>query len=229
MADAGVSRVRGLCPRRALGARPWLWLVLSGLPACAATRATPSAAPSVRAQPAPASGFGADARVIEAKGQGLEFPLPGTSGWRWDKRERHSWVARHRDSSSELVVRAWRFDGIARPEDCEREARLFRRELPRLTASEIIAENERLLAGTYRGRVTVGVRAAPAAPAPRWLGNVLAFGSDARDCLMLAFSTSAAGPYAREILAERLAAIAGTVFERARRLQIEGRVSVPRR
>jgi hypothetical protein len=126
------------------------------------------------------------------------------------------------------LVRAWHFDAIARPEDCEREARLFRRELPRFEPAEIIAQSERLLAGSYRGRVTVAVRATPASAEDRVLGNVLGFGSDARDCLMLAFSTSASGRGARQIIAERLATIAGTVFERARRLEIEGRVNVPR-
>lgn len=225
MADARVSGGLAARPRVRRG---WSWFVLLGLPACAAAPPAPSPAPSTREGAAPASGFAAATRVVEAKGQGLEFPLPDTSGWRWDKREKHSWVARHLGSSSELVVRAWRFDGIASPEGCEREARLFRRELPRFAPTEIIAEDDRLLGGTYRGRVTVGMRRVPASPQPRWLGNVLGFGSDARECLMLAFSTSAAGPNARALLAERLATMAGTVFERAHRLQIEGRVSVPR-
>jgi hypothetical protein len=167
-------------------------------------------------------------RTIEAEGQGVAFPLPDPAGWRLDKREKHSWVALHRRSSSQLVVRAWHFEGIPRADDCERQARLWRSELPRFTPAEIVAEDERLLAGAYRGRITVGVRAAARSQPERLLGDVLAFGSDARDCLMLAFSTSAAGPGARQVVAERLATIAGTVFERARRLRIEERVSVPR-
>jgi hypothetical protein len=228
MADARVNGAQAAWLAALWGARRWLGLCLLGMSACAAPQAAPaSPAPSLPEEQAPASGFAPGARVVEAKGQGLEFPLPDASGWRWDKREKHSWVARHQGSSSELLVRAWHFDGIARPEDCEREARSFRRELPVFAPAEIISESERLLAGTYRGRVTVGVRAAPASAPERVLGNVLGFGSDARACLMLAFSTSAAGPGARQIIAERLATIAGTVFERARRLEIEGRVSEP--
>jgi hypothetical protein len=227
MADARVSGVAAWLAA-ARGAGRWLGLSLLGMSACAAPQAAPaSPAPPPREEHAPASGFAAGARVIEAKGQGLEFPLPDASGWRWDQHEKHSWVARHQGSSSELLVRAWHFDGIARLEDCEREARSFRRELPVFTPAEIISESDRLLAGTYRGRVTVGVRPGPASAPERVLGDVLGFGSDARACLMLAFSTSAAGPGARQIIAERLATIAGTVFERARRLEIEGRVSVP--
>jgi hypothetical protein len=207
MADARVSGVAAWLAA-ARGAGRWLGLSLLGMSACAAPQAAPaSPAPPPREEHAPASGFAAGARVIEAKGQGLEFPLPDASGWRWDQHEKHSWVARL--------------------EDCEREARSFRRELPVFTPAEIISESDRLLAGTYRGRVTVGVRPGPASAPERVLGDVLGFGSDARACLMLAFSTSAAGPGARQIIAERLATIAGTVFERARRLEIEGRVSVP--
>lgn len=165
--------------------------------------------------------------MLEAKGQGLEFPLPDAAGWRLDGRERHSWVARHLPSSSQLVVRAWRFEDIARPEDCERQARLWRRELPRLAPSEQIAEAEQLLAGAYRSRVTVGVRRAKREPG-RLLGHVLAFGSDARDCLLVAFSTTATGASARAVIAKRLAIVERTVFQRLRRLDIEGRVSVPR-
>ena len=197
--------------------------------ACAAQTRAPEHPAAATSAPAPAaSGFGVGLRTIEAKGQGLAFPLPDPAGWRLDKRERHSWVAVHRRSSSQLVVRAWHFEGIPRAEDYERQARLWRSDLPQFEPAEVVAESERLLAGAYRGRVTVGVRTAPSSPPERLFGNVLGFGSDARDCLMLAFSTSAAGPGARQVIAERLAAIEGTVFERARRLQIEERVSVPR-
>lgn len=198
--------------------------------ACAAQPAAASRGPAQgnTAQTPASSGFGAGLRTIEAKGQGLAFPLPDPAGWRLDKREQHSWVALHRRSSSQLVVRAWHFEGIPRADDCERQARLWRSDLPQFKPAEVVAENERLLAGAYRGRVTVGVRAAPSSTPERLLGDVLGFGSDARDCVMLAFSTSATGPGARQVIAERLATIAGTVFERARRLQIEERVSVPR-
>jgi hypothetical protein len=221
MVDARVKPAR---------ARAGVGLLCAGLyGACA----TPPAAPhgpagADAAQTPPASGFAEGLRTIAAKGQGLAFPLPDAAGWRLDKREKHSWVALHRRSSSQLVIRAWHFDGIPGADDCERQARLWRSDLPQLEPSEVVAKNERLLAGAYRGRVTVGVHAAPSSTPERLVGSVLGFGSDARDCLMLAFSTSAAGPGARQVIAERLATISGTVFERARRLQIEERVSVPR-
>ena len=225
MVDARVRRA----PARLALARAGVGLLGCALyGACASPPAAPhSAAQENAAQEAPGSGFAAGLRTIEAKGQGLAFPLPDPTGWRLDRREQHSWVALHRRSSSQLVVRAWHFEGIPRVDDCERQARLWRSDLPQLAPSEVVLENERLLAGAYRGRVTVGVRAAASSP-ERLFGSVLGFGSDARDCLMLAFSTSATGPGARQAIAERLATIAGTVFERARRLQIKERVSVPR-
>lgn len=200
------------------------WCAL--LPGCAHSFSERPAAVAPAA-PAEDSGLEAGLRVLEARDQGLEFPLPDASGWRRDPRERHSWVARHRRSSSQLVVRAWRFEDIARPDDCEQQARLWRRELPTFSPTEQVEHSERLLAGVYRGRVTIGVRGSAREPG-RLLGHALAFGSDARDCLMLAFSTTATGAAARSVIAKRLAIIDGTVFQRLRRLDIEGRVTVPR-
>jgi hypothetical protein len=226
------ARVKRSFARRA-GGRITIGLFCGALHgACSAQPTAPrdaaQAGSDAAAQAPPASGFGEGLRTIQARGQGLAFPLPDPAGWRLDQREQHSWVALHPRSSSQLVVRAWHFDGIPRADDCERQARLWRRDLPQLAPSEVVARDERLLAGAYRGRVTIGVRAA-ASPAPeRLFGSELGFRTDARECLLLAISTSAAGPGARQVIAERLATIAGTVFERARRLRIEERVSVPR-
>jgi hypothetical protein len=59
-------------------------------------------------------------------------------------------------------------------------------------------------------------------------GHVLTFGSDARSCVMLAFSTSASGPASAREVAERLSVFSEGVFERVRRLSIGARVVVPR-
>jgi hypothetical protein len=212
------------------------WLFALGCVACAAAprpaataplASAPLASAPLAAEAAVAGGFGHGFRIIEAKGQGLEFPLPDPAGWRRDTREKHSWVARHQKSSSELVVRAWRFDDVARPEDCEREARLWRR-LPQPLPSELIETGQRLLAGAYRGKLSVGIRPVAPSSRERLLGYALGFGSDARSCLLLWYSTAAAGPGARRVVTERLAVVAGSVFERARRLDIDTRIVVPR-
>ncbi len=203
-------------------------LALAALLLGCAHATAPAAAPLGQPAPPVDSGLEGGARALEVRSQGLELTLPDAAGWRFDPRERHSWVARHLRSSSQLVVRAWRFEDIARPEDCEQQARLWRRELPSLAPVEQVEQREQRLAGIYRSRVTIGVRAAPRQPG-RLLGYVLAFGSDARSCLLLAYSTLASGPMARAVIAARVALVEGTVFERLRRLDIEGRVSVPRR
>ena len=223
MVDAGLSR----------GALSAALVVSWGL--CCAPSSAPSstaAAPLAPATNGPGSsaeaGFADGFRRIEARGQGLTFPLPDPRGWRLDKKEVHSWVARHQGSASELVVRAWQFDGIARPEDCEREARSRRPDLPELTPSEIVESSTQTLADSYRAQLLVGVReASPGSSELR--GHALAFGSDARRCLMLAFSTTASGPRARWVVAERLSTVTHAVFEHAHRLDIESRVEVPRR
>jgi hypothetical protein len=175
-----------------------------------------------------ATGFAGGVGTLEAQGQGLELLLPNPEGWRVDPTERFSWVVHHRRSESALVVRVWRTDAIVRPEDCERQARTWRPDLPRLDAAEIVQSSRPRLAGDYDGRLTVGVRSSARAPTEvRLSGYALAFGSAARSCLLLAFSTFAEGPSARRSIADRLALIVSTAFFRARRLGIERGVRVP--
>ena len=234
------------------GHRKWFWLCLLGSTACGAaatdrahakpaaeSAATSAGAPS-EAEPglpvgaprhereAASRAFSGGYRTIEAVGQSLEFPLPDAQGWRRDPREKRTWMARHLATGSTLMVRAWGHDDVAHTEDCERQARLWRPELPEPAAHELLDAREQLLAGVYAGRLTLFVRgAAPGAPS-LLTGYALAFGSDARSCLMLAFSTSASGPSASSDLAERLGVMAEAVFARARRVGIGERVLVPR-
>jgi hypothetical protein len=222
MVDAGLSR----------GSVYAALAVSCGLGCAPSSNSTAPTAPLVTASRGPDSsaetGFADGFRRIEARGQGLTFPLPDPRGWRLDKKETHSWVARHGRSASELVVRAWQFGAIARPEDCEREARSRRPDLPQLQPSEMVEFRPLTLADSYRGRLSVGVRqTSPGSSELR--GYALGFGSDARSCVLLAFSTTAEGPLARRVVAERLSTVTHSVFERAHRLDIESRVEVPRR
>jgi hypothetical protein len=130
----------------------------------------------------------------------------------------------HRQSESRLVVRAWQHDSVARVEDCERQARLWRPDLPELEPAGVVDVRQATLAGSYESQVRVGVLA----HGSELFGYALAFGSDARSCLMLAFSTAASGPGAARVIAERLSIISRGVFERVRRLGINDRVITPR-
>jgi hypothetical protein len=203
-----------------------------GICACAPTAepATPAAA---RPQPL-ASGFDGTPRTIEATGQGLELSLPDASGWRHDPRQRATWVATHAATGSILVARTWRAGAISRPEDCEREMRLWRPDLPVLRSEERLESRQMSLAGGYVASFTSGARSTVSshlavAPGRLVLGHAQLFGSDGRSCMCLAFSTSAEGADAARAIGERLALVSRLVFERARRIGIDARLTVPRR
>jgi hypothetical protein len=200
--------------------------------------ASPETAPAVRAPGAdvpvePGAGFADGFGTVEAQGQELQLLLPNPEGWRVDPTEKLSWVVHHPRSNSALVVRIWHTEMIARPEDCERQARIWRPDLPRPEPAEIVQSSRPRLAGDYDGRLTVGVRSSTRAPNEmRWTGYALAFGSAARSCLLLAFCTFAEGPAARRAIADRLALVVPTAFLRAHRLDLarlgsEQRVIVP--
>lgn len=197
----------------------------SAAPAAAGARAALAGpvSPGTRAAPT----FARNYRVIHALGQGIEFPLPDAANWRHDRRDERSWVARHRATSSALVVRVFRHDRVARAGDCERQARIWRPDLPRPLPSEVLETGARTFADVYAGELTVFVRRAGGAGGGL-LGHILAFGSDAQSCLMLAFSTEARGPDAESEVALRLSALVHSVFARAHRLGIGERVQVPR-
>jgi hypothetical protein len=212
------------------GVRRLLACVVAAIPlglfACAPA-VEPTAPAAAHSEPL-ASGFEGGLRTIEATGQGLELSLPDAAGWRHDPRQRATWVATHAATGSILLARSWRADEIARPEDCEREMRLWRPDLPVLRSEERLESRQVSLAGGYVASFTTAARAT-AAPGRPVLGHAQLFGSDGRACVCLAFSTSARGADAARAVGDRLAVVSHLVFERARRIGIDARLSVPRR
>jgi hypothetical protein len=213
---------------RGRAARACFWrachvLVGAGL-ACAAPETPPAAPPTVAAEPA-AARLDDDFGLVEATGQGILMTLPDADAWRRDARETRTWVARHTATHSRLLVRTFRADGVARGEDCERQLRLWRRDLPVLPA-DARAETRRLrLAGDFAGDLLTAAEG----PAHAVTGHALLFASDGRQCLCLVFSTSAEGASAASIVGARLASVARVSFERARRIPIEADVRAPGR
>jgi hypothetical protein len=209
--------------------KPWPFALL--LAACAAPlnptesprqAPAPPASSVSAASERPASGFWGAARPVSALGQGLVMPLPDVAGWRRNRSEKQSWVAEHRATSSSLVVRVWTHNRVARLTDCEQQARLWRRDLPEFGDGELVEARERVLAGSYAGRVMVGVREVGGAGLS---GHVLAFASDARSCMFLSFSTAASGRGAARVVAERLGTMS-KVFDRLERVGIDDRIRV---
>lgn len=215
MADGRLTRCRGVLAGLSLAA--------CSAPSVPTTEA--AASPRARTPPSFEGGLG----NVEVRSQGLVLPLPDARGWQRVSAETHSWVAEHAATQSRLLVRAWHHEGIARVADCERQARAWRVDLPQIDAADLIEARPQTLAGVYAGQVSVGVHTDARDPSHPIQGQVLALGSDGRDCLCLAFSTSAAGPGALRVVAERLGVMSQTVFARARRTQLDARVIAPRR
>lgn len=184
-------------------------------------------APARNAEPVSlATGFGDGFELVEARGQGLRLLLPDAAAWTADPSERHSWVARHAPSASLLVARIWHLGGVARHQSCEEQARAWRPDLPALEPGEVVATSTPTLAGIYSSSLIVGVQSQPeASPASSLRGSAVAIGYAARSCLLLAFTTSARGPAARQQIADRLAVVVPSVFLRAEEVHAGG---VPR-
>lgn len=227
MIDAGKRGLRVRRSRRG-GSRPILvaagWALILGLGACAA-----SEVPRVAA-PAPSEPLGwrleRDFRLVEVLGQGIRLPLPDAEGWRRDPGETKTWVGNHTATDSRLIVRTFRADGVARAQDCERQMRLWRRDLP-LLAPEQRTETRRVrLDGGFAGELVTGV--APHTEHGGISGHALLLASDGRQCLCLAFSTSASGADAASIVGARLGSITSGSFERAQRIGVEASLSPPR-
>jgi hypothetical protein len=162
---------------------------------------------------------------VEATGQGILLPLPDADAWRHDPRETRTWVVRHTATQSRLLVRTFRADGVARDDDCERQMRLWRRDLPMLSPEARVEARPLRLEGDFAGEL----RTAAEGPAHAVTGHALLFASDGRQCLCLVFSTSAEGANAASLVGARLASITRVSFERARRIPIEADVRRPER
>lgn len=183
-----------------------LALALGCGPAAIGTPLLPAAPPS----PPPA---GADLRGgpfadVRSERFGLAFALPDGRAWEVDDRKDRWLTARHAPSASTLLVRTWREDENAGRERCEAKARSWR-DLPRREGADVFAHRRLDVPRGYDTRLDLGVvPAAAGAPAG---GFAMAFGGWAKRCFAFVYTTSAAGPDAERLLADRLAAITETL------------------
>jgi hypothetical protein len=169
----------------------------------------PAPAPAPPPAPPAAPVQGADLRggpfaEIRSDRFGLSFALPDGRAWQVDDRQEHWLTARHAASGSLLVVRTWREDENATRDRCEQKARLWR-DLPKREGADVFARKRVDVPRGFDTRVELGV--VPAAAGAPVGGFAMAFGGSAKRCFAFVYTTSAAGPGAETLLADRLAAM----------------------
>ncbi|HEX6764316.1 MAG TPA: hypothetical protein VF103_02535 [Polyangiaceae bacterium] len=107
----------------------------------------------------------------------------------------------HAPSRSTLAVRVWHAARLVRPGDCEADARLARPSLPRIDPDSIIDSRPLDVPSEFHGSLVVGVDPTPQGSTH---GYALAIGAAIGRCYALAFETTADGPDAAVVVAERL-------------------------
>jgi hypothetical protein len=131
-------------------------------------------------------------------------------------------VARHAATRSELVARTWRAARLVNKDDCERQARLWRPEIPDVPPDSVL-ETRRIDAPPgFTTELRVG--AAPLALTREIRGYALAFGTMVGRCYALVYTTIDGGAGAEASVGRRLAVVADEIVPQVRFLSIEERV-----
>ncbi len=152
----------------------------------------------------------------------LVVKLPEHRAWQVDDHTSHWLLLRHPASDSELRVRTWRAARLVRPDDCERQARLWRPEIPTPTADTALDQRQLASPAGYTTRVVAGVQ--PSRQSGTLEGFVLAFGADVGRCFAFVYTTRASGPGAEASIGDRLALIDNGVLPAVRMRSIDDRV-----
>lgn len=166
--------------------------------------------PAAPVSPAPAAADLREGPFVGVRSErfGLAFALPDGRAWEVDDRKDRWLTARHARSASTLLVRTWREDENATRERCEAKARSWR-DLPRREKADVFARRRLDVPRGYDTRLDLGV--VPARAGAPVAGFAMAFGGWAKRCFALVYITSAAGPEAERLLADRLEAITETL------------------
>lgn len=150
----------------------------------------------------------------------VAIPLPERRSWRVDDSTTPWLVARQPASSSELLARTWTAQRLVRPAECERQARLWRPDLPAPSDDTTVDARTIAVPADYQTQLVVAVQ--PHAGGID--GFALAFGATVGRCYALVYSTSAKGPGAETAVGRRLAIIVDGVISRVHGLRIEDRL-----
>lgn len=138
----------------------------------------------------------------------LRVPLPEGRAWRIDDHTSPWLSATHAATDSTLVARTWNEEGRVTRQRCEERARLWRA-FPDATRADIVQARSIDAPAGFDTFVTIGV--VPAKPGEAISGFAIAFGGRAHRCFTWAYTTTARGALAEQILGERLA----TMVERS--------------
>lgn len=181
---------------------------------CAARSAPPEAppAPEPSAQPSPepqapapmADALAGPWGIVEPRFTSFRLPLPDAAAWRVGDEPPGRWLALHHPGSrSELRLRTWRAARTADPRSCERQARLWRPQIPSPDAAAVLDEGHISAPAGFHTRVISSVEAVESG----LKGAVLAFGASPGRCFALVFETRASGKLAAAAVGERVAQI----------------------
>jgi hypothetical protein len=156
--------------------------------------------------------------------QSLTLILPKRGEWDVVDEAREPWlVLSHRGTGSELRARTWLAPRLVTAADCEKQARLWRPQIPEVVEDAVVRRELRAPEG-YSGQVVVGVL--PAGDALE--GYAVAFGASVGRCYAAIFTTRTSGPGSDHTLGKRLALVTDGVIERVRARSIEDRVDAVR-
>lgn len=152
----------------------------------------------------------------------LELTLPNRAHWTVDDEHERWLVARHPATSSELRLRTWVAPRIVTAEDCERQARLWRRQIPLTDEQSIVTRLPLTAPRAYRGDLSVLVSPDQSGSI---VGAVIGFGASVGRCYAVVFTTQDKGDGAEDRLARRLERIVDDVLTTVRVLDVEDRGS----
>jgi hypothetical protein len=183
-----------------------------------------------------------DWQAITSRHQGLRLALPARRDWRVNDVAGPWLEAQHTPSHSQLIARRWRAPARVTPEDCERQARLWRPTLPSLTPEQLIDERHLTTPEGFRTHVLIGIApideissasrnadtASNSAPATLLRGYALAFGASPGHCLAVAFATrddhGARPAHAQRVIGERLSLVRDGILTSLQLLDIDRRI-----
>jgi len=158
--------------------------------------------------------------VVESARFLVDLPLPDWRGWITDDHSGPWLHARHPASRSEILLRTWRAGREVKHEQCERQARLWRPDLPAPGGEAMLDERRLLAPDGYVSELTVD---AFLNEDGRLEGFALLVGTTLRRCLVFVYTTRATGALAERLVGERLSLVSDRIVPALRARSVDDR------